>query len=79
MFLKSNVSFFPSIFENKKDWKLQKKGLKSKKKTKEKQTTKETLVRISLVCFPLLHGVEAQHDHVQDTTKRGLLLNEKRD
>lgn len=76
MFLKSNVSFFPSIFENKKGWKLQKKGLKSKK---EKETTKETLVRISLVCFPLLHGVEAQHDHVQDTTKRELLLNEKRD
>lgn len=27
-------------------------------------------MRVSLVCFLLLHGVEAQHNHVQDTTKK---------
>lgn len=57
--------FFPSIFENKKCFKNLKKNLKSK------NTKKETLVRVKvLFVFLLLHGVEAQHNHVQDTMKK---------
>lgn len=34
-------------------------------------------MRISLVCFPLLHGVEAQHCCVKDTKKHELLSMKK--
>lgn len=73
MFLKkSNVSFFPSIFENKKGWKLQKKKSKEEFKKKWVRNTKETFGENQSHLFSsvIVHGVEAQHDHVQDTTKK---------
>lgn len=79
MFLKkkSDVSFFPSIFENKKGWKLQKKKSKEElKKKKEYETQKRLLVRISLICFPLLLYMGLKHNTTMFRTplKRELLL-----
>lgn len=80
MFLKKRRFLFSFYFWKQKRLKTtKKKGLKKNyKKKKEYETQKRLLVRISLVCFPLLHGVEAQHDHVQDTTKKRTAFKKKR-